>query len=150
MVGGFYCVVRGKPASGQKNLIYKNKKTKKSFVVTKDATDMAWFNHVRIRASQAWGDTELMEGALELSVNYYRPYPQSFSLKKKRAALAGHVRPITRPDLDNYTKVLCDALNDIVYKDDAQIVDMNLSKRYADSFYTEILITHVEQMDVLD
>jgi len=38
--------------------------------------------------------------------------------------------PVVRPDLDNLTKLLTDALQHFLYEDDAQIVDCSLSKRY--------------------
>lgn len=42
------------------------------------------------------------------------------------------MRPTTRPDLDNFEKALCDALNGIFWVDDAQIVNCNKAKVYAD------------------
>lgn len=38
----------------------------------------------------------------------------------------------SRSDLDNYGKLLCDALNEVVWEDDSQIIDLFLSKRYGD------------------
>lgn len=43
----------------------------------------------------------------------------------------GLVRPMRKPDLDNILKAVCDALNGIAYKDDAQIVDIATSKFYS-------------------
>lgn len=56
--------------------------------------------------------------------------PASWSQKKAKEALAGFIRPTGKPDLDNIAKLYCDALNGIVWKDDSQIVDMKLTKRY--------------------
>jgi Holliday junction resolvase RusA-like endonuclease len=41
--------------------------------------------------------------------------------------------PIGKPDLDNMLKALKDACNGIVWRDDAQIVDVKASKEYADT-----------------
>lgn len=38
----------------------------------------------------------------------------------------------SRSDLDNYAKLVCDALNEIVWSDDSQIVDLYLTKRWGD------------------
>jgi Holliday junction resolvase RusA-like endonuclease len=38
----------------------------------------------------------------------------------------------SRSDLDNYAKLVCDALNEITWKDDSQIVDLYLTKRWGD------------------
>ena len=48
--------------------------------------------------------------------------PKSWSNKKRDAALAGTIRPTGKPDWDNFAKML-DAFNEIVWIDDAQIVE---------------------------
>ena len=42
------------------------------------------------------------------------------------------IRPTRKPDFDNIGKVICDALNGIAYRDDAQIVDALVRKFYSD------------------
>ena len=69
-----------------------------------------------------------LEGPLALQVTAYMPIPRSWSQKKQSAALRGELRP-GKPDLDNILKTL-DALNGIVWRDDAQIATANVSKRY--------------------
>ena len=39
--------------------------------------------------------------------------------------------PITRPDLDNFAKAIMDGLNGFAWKDDAQVVELQITKRYA-------------------
>jgi len=58
--------------------------------------------------------------------------PKSWSKTKREAARIGTLRATGRPDLDNCFK-MCDALNGIVWKDDAQIVEATISRRYAAS-----------------
>lgn len=41
------------------------------------------------------------------------------------------VHPITKPDADNIAKLVCDALNGIVWHDDKQIVDLQVVKNYS-------------------
>ena len=55
--------------------------------------------------------------------------PQSFS-KKKRKELNEKPCP-KKPDCDNIAKSILDALNGIAYDDDAQIVDLSVSKVYS-------------------
>lgn len=61
------------------------------------------------------------------------PVPASWSLKDRTAALEGRKLPTSRPDWDNYAKAACDALNKVVYQDDAQLVDCRTIKRYSAS-----------------
>ncbi|MBQ2175307.1 MAG: RusA family crossover junction endodeoxyribonuclease, partial [Alphaproteobacteria bacterium] len=42
----------------------------------------------------------------------------------------GLLKHTVKPDLDNLTKALLDALNDIAWHDDAQIVDLQIRKEY--------------------
>ena len=74
---------------------------------------------------------EIITGAISLSIVIYKAIPKSFSKKWVAWAEAGEISPITRPDFDNYAKLVCDALNGIFWKDDAQIVDCRISKRYS-------------------
>lgn len=72
-----------------------------------------------------------IEGPLKVEVFAGFPVPQSWSRKKQAQALRGQIRPTGKPDLDNILKCL-DALNAIVWRDDAQIVIASIIKRYTD------------------
>ncbi|QPC47129.1 RusA family crossover junction endodeoxyribonuclease [Mangrovibacillus cuniculi] len=74
---------------------------------------------------------ELLEGPLMLTVHIYKPTLKSFSKKKKEAAERGQIRPITKPDVDNYVKGIKDACNKVLWNDDSQIVDLSISKYYS-------------------
>jgi Holliday junction resolvase RusA-like endonuclease len=58
------------------------------------------------------------------------PIPGSWSKKKQAAALLGAVRPGKRPDIDNLYKLAADALNSVVFRDDALIVEIHARKIY--------------------
>jgi Holliday junction resolvase RusA-like endonuclease len=71
------------------------------------------------------------EGAVELRVVLWLPVPLSWSKKKQEQALGGVILPTGKPDFDNLVKQLCDALKGIVWRDDAQVVDAFIWKRYS-------------------
>lgn len=55
--------------------------------------------------------------------------PQSYSQKKRKEL---NEKPCPKkPDCDNIAKSILDALNGIAYDDDAQIVDLSVSKVYS-------------------
>lgn len=58
------------------------------------------------------------------------PVPQSWPAWKQEAALRGDVMPTTKPDMDNIEKALLDGFNEVVWKDDVQVVDVTKAKRY--------------------
>jgi Holliday junction resolvase RusA-like endonuclease len=74
----------------------------------------------------------MLLGALAVEARIVVQVPQSWAKKRKLAALAGQERPTGKPDADNTLKLLADALNGIVWKDDAQIVDVRVTKQYGD------------------
>lgn len=72
----------------------------------------------------------MLEGPLVVAMHAIFDIPTSWSKKDKAAALSGALRPTGKPDLDNLAKLYSDALNKVVWGDDAQIVSMALSKSY--------------------
>ncbi len=73
-----------------------------------------------------------LDGPLKVEVLAAFTIPQSWSAKKKAAAMRGDIRPTGKPDGDNILKSAGDALNAVVWRDDAQIVDARIVKRYSD------------------
>jgi Holliday junction resolvase RusA-like endonuclease len=83
---------------------------------------------------------EIITGAIGLSIVVYKVIPKSFSKKKAVSAEAGEIMPITRPDFDNYAKLVCDSLNGVFWKDDGQITDCAIHKRYSKTPRIEIVV----------
>lgn len=65
----------------------------------------------------------------------------SWSKKKRDAALSGALQAISAPDVDNVSKLALDALNGILWRDDAQVCDLHVSRRYAPVAQTILVIT---------
>jgi len=70
------------------------------------------------------------DGPVVVTLLVSMPIPASWSKKKKEQAEAGFLYPTSKPDLDNFAKML-DALNLIVWNDDSQIIDMRIIKIYS-------------------
>jgi Holliday junction resolvase RusA-like endonuclease len=70
--------------------------------------------------------------ALSVRIDAGMPVPASWSQKKRLAALSGDLSPIGKPDFDNISKIVGDALNKIVWKDDSQIIVCAFRKFYSD------------------
>ena len=75
----------------------------------------------------------LIETEIRLFVDIYRPIPSSLSKKKKADAIAGILRPTKKPDLNNLVKGIKDGMSKVIWKDDAQIVEMTVRKFYSES-----------------
>ena len=65
-------------------------------------------------------------------------------LKMKITAIHGIVKSATKkPDADNIVKIICDALNGIAYKDDTQVVELEIKKVYGE---LEKVIVEIEEI----
>lgn len=87
-------------------------------------------------------DIKKIEGMIDVMIIANFAIPKSYSEKRKKA-LDGQMRP-KKPDVDNIAKFYLDALNEILYDDDAQIVSLNVIKRY--SILPSVIITFDEVM----
>ena len=81
---------------------------------------------------------EPLTGPLVVVVYAFMPIPTSWPKGRQREARQRIIRPQTKPDWDNIGKV-CDALNGIVWGDDACVVDGSVRKFYAE--VPELVIT---------
>lgn len=86
---------------------------------TKDAE-----KRIRDAAKDAF-KSDPYDGAVDVAVMFYLERPKSKSRKK-------HPLHLGRPDVDNFAKLVLDALNGIVWVDDGQVVNLFCAKRYAD------------------
>ncbi len=77
---------------------------------------------------------------IDVKIDAYRKIPASFSEKKKEMALLQYIRPDKKPDWDNISKNICDALNGIAYFDDKGVVDGEVHKYYAAVDYVNVTI----------
>lgn len=71
--------------------------------------------------------------ALRLEVTTWHSRPRAHYGTGKNADKLKPNAPafkISRPDFDNYVKIVADALNQVAYHDDAQIVSAVVEKRY--------------------
>jgi len=90
---------------------------------------------------------KLYEGALDVRLKIYRQIPKSMTKKLRKLSIAGINRPVVNPDIDNYQKAIFDALNGIIYKDDSQIVDLNVSKFYSDDPRVQVSIRELDSYE---
>lgn len=73
-----------------------------------------------------WMDKEPI--AIEITAQF--GVPVSYTKKRKESIKQGSELPVKKPDADNIAKIICDALNELAYYDDTQIVVMDVKKVY--------------------
>ncbi|AIM25019.1 endodeoxyribonuclease RusA family protein [Melissococcus plutonius] len=82
----------------------------------------------------------LLEGALSVEIQIYKQSLKSFSKLKRDLFERKELRPITKPDIDNYAKGILDALKGVIWVDDGQVVRLVCDKFYSVSPRAEISI----------
>ena len=84
---------------------------------------------------------ERIEGAVNMNIVYAFRRPKSLSKKERNEIDGGKTVPkTTKPDIDNLTKAILDALNGIVWKDDAQVTQINIQKVWSAKDQIEVEI----------
>jgi Holliday junction resolvase RusA-like endonuclease len=95
---------------------------------------------IKEAAQKAMGSSEVLETPVTVAIYITVPIPQSYSKKRIEACLKGSERPIKKPDIDNIAKCFLDAMNEIVYKDDTQVLTLHITKVYGTIGMVEVMV----------
>lgn len=90
--------------------------------------------------AQEWGGKPLLDEPLLLQLTVMVMVPASWSKRRRALALAGGIRPVGRPDLDNIVKSVADAGNGVVWRDDALIAELIVRRWYCDTPRLDIAV----------
>lgn len=119
-------VIPGEPCGKARPRVVRNGSFTRAYTPEKT---VAYENLVKLeyqrQCNGCWFD-----GPVNVSIIAFFGIPASVSKKKAKGMQAGSVLPTKKPDCDNIGKIICDALNGVAYKDDAQVVRLTIAKRY--------------------
>lgn len=82
--------------------------------------------------------------AVRVEIDAVFPIPKTWSKGKKAQASVGKIVPDTKPDTDNIAKAVLDALNGVAYKDDSQVTELSVRKRYGEIGHVAVRIEDLE------
>jgi Holliday junction resolvase RusA-like endonuclease len=97
--------------------------------------------YIKMLAATAMRGLAPFGGPLEATFAINVAIPKSFTKQQREKIAEGKLFPTSKPDIDNVVKLLCDAMNGVVYGDDKQIVDLFVNKMYADHAQTTVMVT---------
>lgn len=97
---------------------------------------------VRLRFQNAGGVITDKPVRVEI-VAFFAP-PKSTKKRDKAEMLMNKILPTKKPDCDNIAKIILDALNQIAYKDDSQVAELSVKKRYAAAAK---VFVHIEEIE---
>jgi Holliday junction resolvase RusA-like endonuclease len=95
---------------------------------------------IKDAAQKAMGSNELLETPVTVAIYITVPIPSSYSKKRTEACLNGSERPIKKPDIDNIAKCFLDAMNQVVYLDDTQVLTLHVTKVYGTVGMVEVMV----------
>jgi Holliday junction resolvase RusA-like endonuclease len=124
--------VYGKPQPAGSKRGFVNKKTGGVIITDAAKGSRPWKQEVAGVAAMAMGDRTPWNLPLELSVEFFLARPKSHFNSKGDLRPGAPEFPSVRPDATKLLRAVEDALTGIVWRDDAQVVTQEVTKRYAD------------------
>ena len=100
----------------------------------------AYENSVRKTAQTVMVGRDRLEGAVWLRLDIYRRVQSSLSKRERGRRLQGEARPVVKPDCSNVLKSVEDAMNGVVFADDAQVCGVAVRKFYSDHPRVEVSV----------
>ena len=97
-------------------------------------------NLVQFSYLQEYKNIEPLEGYLKIEIAFYMPIPKSTSKKNRELMIGWKLLPDKKPDIDNMIKSITDALNELAYQDDKQIVEVHAYKYYSEQPKAVVMI----------
>lgn len=101
----------------------------------KTAEDRDYEDAIAWKAKAAMRGRKMIAAGCPVAVRMFIivPIAKSWPRRDRDAAVAGTMFPTGRPDHDNYSKSICDALTGIVWADDSQICRSLIVKEYGEN-----------------
>lgn len=121
---------------------YSGKSTAKPTVrmVTTKKTE-SYESLIGILAKQQMKGREPFLCPIRVDITLFYPISKSWPATKKLDAQLGKIGATVKPDIDNCVKAIYDALNKVVWNDDAQVVDEHVCKLFSDEPRVDVRIT---------
>ena len=97
-------------------------------------------DEIRMMAKAAMGASEPLDTPVTVAIYIRVGIPASYSKQKRKDALSGVLKPTKKPDLDNVAKCHLDAIQGIIIFDDKLVVNLHVTKVYAETPAVEVMV----------
>ena len=98
----------------------------------------------KVRSYMKINGIQMITEPLAVHLNFYFTPPKSYSKKRIRAIEAKEELFTKKPDLDNLAKSILDSCNNLLFKDDSQIIRLTISKHYGHEDYVDVKVQIIE------
>lgn len=99
-------------------------------VIDANPKSKGWKGKVEQVAGEFWAGRPLLQGPLRVEFCFFVQRPKAHFSAKGGVKATAPAYPTTKPDVLKLSRGVEDALSGVIYRDDAQIVEEVLSKRY--------------------
>ena len=90
-----------------------------------------------------YAPNEPLTGPVQVDITFLMPIPASVSASQRRQMISNNIHAIKRPDIDNLAYIITNAMKNVIYKDDSQVVDLCLHRRYAENPKTIVKVIEI-------
>lgn len=87
----------------------------------------------------------MIEGTVSVRIDIFYEVPKSYTKKRKTDIYDSdyQIRPEVRGDIDNVAKSILDGMNGICFKDDIQVVELIVNKRFDDAAGVSVIVKSI-------
>ena len=136
--------VPGKPMGKQRARTFYNEKLGRMQSITPKET-ASYEGDIKLFYQYCAGGTAFDRGVpISVEITARFEPPGSESKKRKALMLDGQIRHTKRPDIDNISKVVMDALNGLAWHDDSQVVSLLARKTYGSEAGLDVIIKSLD------
>ena len=98
----------------------------------------------KVRSYMKINGIQTITEPLAVHLNFYFTPPKSYSKKRIRAIEAKEELFTKKPDVDNLAKSILDSCNNLLFKDDSQIIGLTIGKHYGHEDYVDVKVQIIE------
>ena len=117
-----------------------------NFVTTYDTPKIKTYKkhiEIAVKNEMVSKNISMTERPLIINLTFTFAPPKSYPKYKVKEIMGGKVQFTKNVDVDNLAKAVMDAINGVAYKDDRQVVELNVKKRYGEKDAVHIKIKEV-------
>ncbi len=141
-------IVHGEAVPQGSTRAFINRRTGRPVVTSDNPRTRPWRDTVATAARFAMGAHGMLTGAVGLIIEIRVKRPAGHYGKRGTLLPSARRHPTTKPDIDKVARAILDALTDVAYRDDAQVVHLRVFQSYEDDLRipprTEVTIVDLD------
>jgi Holliday junction resolvase RusA-like endonuclease len=110
-----------------------------------DAQTASYENLIHLACLAVMCAQEPLQGPVAVTITAIMRPPSSASKKRLAAMLGWETYPTKKPDMDNIVKAVMDGMTGVAFRDDAQVVNLTVYKRWGAEPRLDVTFFAIEQ-----